>query len=211
MYSNECVCVCMRVYVYMCLCEWWLWGVVVVSGLRSPSSSPTQAIFHLIFHLPPTSPTSPPSCDCVYTWHLLGCKFKAFSHETAMVQVGLRVPTPLAVRKGLFPCDFLARLQELCLHGSQCLLSAQASASGCKRISMCMCASVCIHYACVYECVHVSHVLSPDYYYNKTVTSCFSSNIAHLSIFILSSPSLCWFRLIKAVLFILSVSLPIVK
>ena len=25
------------------------------------------------------------------------------------------------------PCEFLARLQELCLHGSQCLLSAQAS------------------------------------------------------------------------------------
>ena len=43
-----------------CLC-----GVVVVSvaqGLRFPSSSPTQA---LVFHLPPTSPTSPPSCDWV--------------------------------------------------------------------------------------------------------------------------------------------------
>ncbi len=49
------------------------------------------------------------------------------SHETAMVQVGLWVATPLAVRKGLFSCDFLAWLQELCLHGSQCLLSAQAS------------------------------------------------------------------------------------
>ncbi len=61
------------------------------------------------------------------TWYLLGCKFKAFSHATTMVQVGLRVPTPLAVRKGLFSCEFLARLQELCLHGSQCLLSAQAS------------------------------------------------------------------------------------
>ncbi len=61
------------------------------------------------------------------TWHLLGCKFKAFSHETAMVQVGLQVPTPLAVRKGLFSCELLARLQELFLHGSQCLLSAQAS------------------------------------------------------------------------------------
>ncbi len=46
----------------------WLCGVVVVSwaqGLRSPSSSPTLAFFHLIFHLPPTSPTSPPSCDWV--------------------------------------------------------------------------------------------------------------------------------------------------
>ncbi len=44
-----------------------------------------------------------------------------------MVQVGLWVPTPLAVRKGLFSCEFLARLQELCLYGSQCMLSAQAS------------------------------------------------------------------------------------
>ncbi len=40
-----------------------------------------------------------------------------------MIQVGLRVPTPLATRKGLFSCEFLAQLQELCLHGSQCLLS----------------------------------------------------------------------------------------
>ena len=44
-----------------------------------------------------------------------------------MVQVGLWVPIPLAVRKGLFSCEFLARLQELCLHGSLCLLSAEAS------------------------------------------------------------------------------------
>ncbi len=36
-----------------------------------------------------------------------------------MVQVRFRVPTPLAVRKGLFSCW----LQELCLQGSQCLLS----------------------------------------------------------------------------------------
>ncbi len=48
------------------LCVWWMCGVVVVSltqGIRSQSSSPTQAIFHLIYHLPPTCPTSPPSCD----------------------------------------------------------------------------------------------------------------------------------------------------
>ncbi len=43
------------------------------------------------------------------TWYLLGCKFKGFYHETAMVQVGLWVPTSLAVRKGL-SCEFLARL-----------------------------------------------------------------------------------------------------
>ncbi len=59
--GSRCVCV------YVCVC-----GVVVVSH--------TQAVFHFVFHLPPTSPTSPLSCDWVP-----GCKFKAFSHETAMV------------------------------------------------------------------------------------------------------------------------------
>ncbi len=33
----------------------------------------------------------------------------------AMVQVGLRVPTPLVVGEGLFSCEFLVQLQELCL------------------------------------------------------------------------------------------------
>ncbi len=55
--------------------------------------------------------------------------------------------------RGLFSCEFLARLQQLCLHGSQCLLSAQASwlcqvritASGCKRIFFfCVCVCVCV-------------------------------------------------------------------
>ncbi len=58
---------------------------------------------------------------------IAGVQIQGLSHETAMVQVGLWVATPLAVRKGLFSCEYLAWLQELCLHGSQCLLSAQAS------------------------------------------------------------------------------------
>ncbi len=87
------------------------------------------------------------------TWHLLGCKFKAFSHKTAMVQVGLRVPTPLAVRKGLFSCEFLARLQELCLHGSQCLLSAQASWLCQVCITLVVAREFAFAFACV--CVHV--------------------------------------------------------
>ncbi len=87
-----------------------------------------------------------------------GMQIQGLSHEIAMVQVGLRVPTPLAVMKVLFSCECLARLQELCLHGSQCLLSAQASwlcqvlitASGCKRICkkkvyVCMCMYVCMY------------------------------------------------------------------
>ncbi len=102
-----CVYVCMYVCMYVCICARmvavWYSGCVLGSGPEVLSSSPTQATFRLVFHLPPTSP---PSCD----WHLLGCKFKAFSHATAMVQVGLRVPTPLAVMKGLFSCGFLAQL-----------------------------------------------------------------------------------------------------
>ncbi len=128
----ECVCVCVGC-VNMCVmcmgvcmmastCVCVQCGLVVVSlaqGLRSQSSSPSLAIFHL-------PPTSPPSCDWVrgIFW---GTNSKVSSHEIAMVQVGLRVPTPLAVRKGLFSYKFVARLQELCLHGSQCLLSVQAS------------------------------------------------------------------------------------
>ncbi len=59
--------------------------------------------------------------------HLLGCKFKAFSHETAMVQVGLLGAHTTCCEERLFSCEFLAWLQELCLHGSQRLLSAHAS------------------------------------------------------------------------------------
>ncbi len=157
----------------MCVC---VCGVVVVSlapGSKVPPPPPpppprrpppprpppppppprVQAQTQAIFHLPLTSP---PSCD----W------------------VGLWVPTPLAVRKGLFSCEFLARLQELCLHGSQCLLSAQVSwlyqvhitTSGCKRIYIvymcvqifpvtryivfvsCVCCYICID-QCVCVCV----------------------------------------------------------
>ncbi len=57
-----CVCVCVCVAV-------WCSGCVLGSGpqvLRSPSLSPTLAFFSiLIFHLPPTSPTNPSSCDWV--------------------------------------------------------------------------------------------------------------------------------------------------
>ena len=51
----------------------------------------------------------------------------AYSRPILMNTTMIQMPTTLAVRKGLFSCEFLARLQELCLHGSQCLLSAQAS------------------------------------------------------------------------------------
>ncbi len=123
-YMYICMYVCMYVCIYVCMCV--LCGVVVVSWAQGPRSwvqAQLRQFFHLIsICLPPAPPVHP--AVWLGTWHLLGCKFKAFSHEAA---VGLRVPTPLAVRKGLFSCEFLSRLQELCLHGSQCLLSAQAS------------------------------------------------------------------------------------
>ncbi len=71
-----------------------------------------------------------------------------------MVQVGLQVPTPLAVRKGLLSCEFLAWFQELCLHGSQCLLSAQASWYAPLAVAreLCVCVCVCVLFGCVCMC-----------------------------------------------------------
>ena len=82
-----------------------------------------------------------------------------------MVQVGFRVSTPLAVRKGLFSCEFLARLQELCLHGSQCRLSAQATwpcqvhitASGCKGIY------ICIAFMYMFVCMYIKFQCHSNY------------------------------------------------
>ena len=69
------------------------------------------------------------------------------------------VHTPLAVRKSLFSCEFLAQLQEFCLYGSLCLLSAQASWLCQVRITglqenlhTCVCVCVCV---CVCEILEV--------------------------------------------------------
>ncbi len=66
--TNDAVCVYVCVYVYVCMyaCIYvaiWYSSCVLGSGPEVLSSSPTQAIFPSVFHLPPTSPTSPPSCD----------------------------------------------------------------------------------------------------------------------------------------------------
>ncbi len=55
------LCVCVCVCAHVC-------GVVVMSWAQGPRSwvqAQLKQFFHLIFHLPPTSPTSPPSCDWV--------------------------------------------------------------------------------------------------------------------------------------------------
>ncbi len=120
-------------------------------------------VLHLVLYLPPTSHISPPSCDRVLGIYW-GANSRTFTHETAVVQVGLQLLTPLAVRKDLFSCEFLARLQELCLHGSLWLLSALVSwlyqvcliPSGWKRI-------------CMYVCLYALHFNLPsieDKYFN---------------------------------------------
>ncbi len=55
-------------------------------------SSPTLAIFHLVL---PSASHQPHQSTQLWlgAWHLMGCKFKTFYHETAMVQVWLWVPT----------------------------------------------------------------------------------------------------------------------
>ena len=50
------------------------------------------------------------------TWNFLGCKFTGHFSYTSLVQVGLRVPTPVAGRDCQSSCEFLARLQEFALH-----------------------------------------------------------------------------------------------
>ncbi len=77
----------------VCVVAVWCSGCIVDSRPEVLSSSPTLATFHLVFHLPPNSPFSPPSWVIVGTWHLL---FEAYSLEIAMVHVGLEVSTTLS-------------------------------------------------------------------------------------------------------------------
>ncbi len=86
------MCVC----VFVCVVATWCSGC-------DPEFKPNSG--HFPSRFPPAQPVHPAVIGYL---DFLGCKFKAFSHETAMVQVGLRVSTPLAVRKGLFSCEFLA-------------------------------------------------------------------------------------------------------
>ncbi len=116
MFEHPCTWKCLCV----CTCGGYVVYIVVVSlaqGLRSVVQAPLWQFFCLVFHQPPPAPPVRSNQLSLGTWHLLGCKFKTFTHKKAMVQVGLRVPTLLAVRRiGLFSSQFLDRLQELCLH-----------------------------------------------------------------------------------------------
>ena len=59
---------------HVCACMWVCVPLWPFSNLVFPSAS---------HKAPPVHPA------VIDTWHLLGCKFKAFSHETAMDKVGL--------------------------------------------------------------------------------------------------------------------------
>ncbi len=75
--------------------------------------------FHLVFFLchPPALPVHPAVIGYLA---LAGVKIQGLSHETAMVQVGLRVPTPLVVEKKRPVLLQVLRLTPgaLLLHGS---------------------------------------------------------------------------------------------
>ncbi len=95
-----CMYVCVRMYIcmYVCVVAMWCSGCVLGSGPEIPSSSPTQAIFHPYIHThihthkqtnslaalgvmaPPSASHQPHQSTQLWlgTWHLLGCKFKAF-------------------------------------------------------------------------------------------------------------------------------------
>ncbi len=89
-----CVCVC------VCVC---CSGCVLGSGPAVLSSSPTQAIFPSDFHLPPTSPTSPPSSDWVP-----GIYWGASSRPFLMKQQWTSGAHTTCCEESLFSCEFLA-------------------------------------------------------------------------------------------------------
>ena len=128
----ECVCVCVCVCVYVCVCMWlypWLmaWAPRVQASLRQffPSSFPSTS------HQPHQSTQL-----WLGTWYF---------HETA--PGGISVPTPLAVRKGLFSCKFLAQLQEPANAQASWLCQMRITASRLQE-NLCICAwSICwLHY-----------------------------------------------------------------
>ncbi len=87
-------------------------------------------------------PTSPPSCK----WGpgiFWGANYLAIFHIPALVQVGLRVPTPLSGRDGQSSCELLALLQEFASIGSECLLNAQAAPLSGSNSSNIICNLLC--------------------------------------------------------------------
>ncbi len=104
---DKCVYVCVYVcmwWVYVCM--WWVCGVVVYCPVLSWAEFKSNSgnFFPSDFPSASTSPTSPLSCDWVP-----GIRWGANSR----LFLGLRVPTPLAVRKGLF--SFACTAHSACL------------------------------------------------------------------------------------------------
>ncbi len=116
--------------------EWWLCGVVVVSlaqGLRSQISSPTLEIFHL----PPTSPTSPPrdlafagvQIQGLFSWNSNGPGGTSGAHTTCCEE---RPVLPTISQPG--SRSFACMAHSACLVHRHPGSARCASLAGCKRI-----------------------------------------------------------------------------
>ena len=158
---------------YVCICMVAMWCSVCVLGSQGLSSwvqAPLRQFSIWFFHLPPTSPTSPPSCD----WYLAFARvqiqglFSCNSNGPG----GTSGAHTTCCEERPFSCEFLVWLQELCLHGSQCRLvhrhpgSARCAwpPSGSKRIYIYIyiCWYVCV-WACWCVCVCVSYMIYVSY------------------------------------------------
>ncbi len=159
-----CVCACACMCVYACVCHCGAVGKTMGSQLQgSEFKSPTcpswfQNWCSHPLSLPPCGVHPTPSHQCKWGPGIFwGANYLAIFHIPALVQVGLRVPTPLSGRDGQSSCELLALLQEFASIGSECLLNAQAAwltaqrqqynlhfAFACVCMHVCVCMRVCV-------------------------------------------------------------------
>ncbi len=117
-----CVCVCVTVVQWV---RHWAHNHKVVSNMPQliwcshPLSPPPCGVRNPSNTIPPVHPAA--------SGIFWGVNYLAIFHIPALVQVGLRVPTPLSGRDGQSFCELLALLQEFASIGSECLLNAQAA------------------------------------------------------------------------------------
>ncbi len=111
------MCVC------MCMVAVWYSGCVLALSLIYLSSSPSLAIFHLVFHQPPTSPTSSPSCD---SGEFAGVQIQGLFSWNRNGPDGVYGANTTCCEEKPVLLWFITRFQKLCLHSSPCMLSANA-------------------------------------------------------------------------------------
>ena len=118
----SCVCAFDFMYMYVCM---YVWGLVVkwfVHWAHDPwvmSSSPTTRrwILSNLLPLPPTTPTSPPSCEWVpgVSW---GANHSSFSLNSSGPGGTSGAHTTGCEKVAGPSCEFLARCPGVCLYGS---------------------------------------------------------------------------------------------